>query len=142
MGGHGGGGGGPPPSGPFFGGGPSGRKAPQPGPGFDSMDNPGPGGPPPPGPPGKSKADTFVQSSAEFDAMQVDDKKHGGAPGGAAMEQLKQQHQKVLEESVAQERAKAWSRLQNVEAELGGQLKGAQAELQQQNQNQRYTKGA
>ena len=124
MGGHGGGGGGgPPPSGPFFGGGPSGRKAPQPGPGFDSMDNPGPGGPPPPGPPGKSKADAFVQTSAEFDAMQVDDKKHGGAPGGAAMAEIKRNHERLIQEAKAQERAKAWSRIQEIESKAEAALK-------------------
>ena len=119
------GGGGPPPSGPFFGGGPSGKKGPLPGPGpgFDSMDNPGSGGPPPPGPPGKSKADAFVQTAAEFDAMQVDDKKHGGAPGGAAMAEIKRNHERLIQEAKAQERAKAWSRIQEIESKAEAALK-------------------
>ena len=95
-------GGGGPPFQPF--GGPL-PKIPEDRPNFDS-NNPGSGGGPP-GPPGTGKVNAFVQSEAEFNAMQVDDRKNGGAPPGhvQAFNALKMQHAQMVQEAVAVKRA-------------------------------------
>ena len=95
-------GGGGPPFQPF--GGPL-PKMPEDRPNFDSA-NPGSGGGPP-GPPGTGKVNAFVQSEAEFNAMQVDDRKNGGAPPGhvQAFNALKMQHAQMVQEAAAVKRA-------------------------------------